>query len=388
MTSKKHLFSRALAAGAGKLHLAAHSHHLWPDVTYEAHLQAWQDAATNWDAKWTKVMDEVIPEAQSHIARHLNLADPASIVFAPNTHEFVVRLFSTLPTPARILTTDSEFHSFARQAERLAEDGLITLDIVPTEPFDNFPQRFAAAATHGHDMVFFCHVFFNSSYAITDISALIDVIPNPETLVVIDGYHGFMARPTDLSGVQHRAFYMAGGYKYAMSGEGACFLACPPGYAPRPRNTGWYAAFGALANPAGGVPYPESGARFFGASFDPSGLYRLNAVMRMLQDENVQVAAIHAHAQHLQEDFVAALEKSQLPGLTQSDLIVSSTPRGNFLAYRSTHAPSHQAKLAAAGIVTDVRGNTIRFGFGPYHDAGEGPALAERVATAIMSRTP
>jgi selenocysteine lyase/cysteine desulfurase len=386
MNSQKHLFSRALTAGAGKLHLAAHSHHLWPDVTYEAHQQAWQDAATNWDAKWTKVMDQVIPEAQSHIARHLNLADPASIVFAPNTHEFVLRLFSTLPTPARILTTDSEFHSFARQAERLAEDGLITLDIVPTEPFDNFPHRFAAAAAHGHDMVFFSHVFFNSGYAIPDIAALVAAIPNPETLAVIDGYHGFMARPTDLSGVQHRAFYMAGGYKYAMSGEGACFLACPPGYAPRPRNTGWYAAFGALTNPAGGVPYPENGARFFGASFDPSGLYRLNAVMRLLQAEAIDTAAIHAHARHLQQVFAATLEKSQLHGLTTSDLIVPFAPRGNFLAYRSPHAPAHQAKLAQAGIVTDVRGNTLRFGFGPYHDTGEGAALAERVANAITSR--
>jgi selenocysteine lyase/cysteine desulfurase len=386
MKSQKYLFSRALTAGAGKLHLAAHSHHLWPDVTCEAHMQAWQDAATNWDAKWTKVMDQIIPEAQSHIARHLKLADPATIVFAPNTHEFVLRLFSALPTPARILTTDSEFHSFSRQAARLAEDGLITVDIVPTEPFENFPQRFANAAALGpHDMVFVSHVFFNSGYAIADLNALVAAIPNPETLVVIDGYHGFMARPTDLSAVQNRAFYLAGGYKYGMAGEGACFLVCPPGYAPRPRNTGWFAAFGALADQAAGVPYAPDGARFFGATFDPSGLYRLNAVMRMLQAENIEVAHIHARAQNLQTDFAATLDQANLPGLTISSLIVPATPRGNFLAYRSPQAAAHQAKLAQAGIITDVRGNILRFGFGLYHDAQDGAAMADRVANTIAS---
>ena len=48
------------------------------------------------------------------------------------------------------------------------------------------------------------------------------------TVVAIDGYHGFMAVPTDLSRIAGRAFYLAGGYKYAMAGEGVCFLHCPP----------------------------------------------------------------------------------------------------------------------------------------------------------------
>jgi hypothetical protein len=31
-----------------------------------------------------------------------------------------------------------------------------------------------------------------------------------------------------------------------MAGEGVCFMHCPPGFARRPRDTGWFAAFGAL----------------------------------------------------------------------------------------------------------------------------------------------
>ncbi len=53
--------------------------------------------------------------------------------------------------------------------------------------------------------------------------------------MVIDGYHGFMAVETDLSAVADRVFYVTGGYKYAMSGEGVGMLHAPPGYGPRPK---------------------------------------------------------------------------------------------------------------------------------------------------------
>ena len=66
-------------------------------------------------------------------------------------------------------------------------------------------------------------------------------------LVVIDGYHAFAALPVDLSAIAERAFYLAGGYKYAMAGEGACFLAVPPGTTLRPLSTGWFADFEGLS---------------------------------------------------------------------------------------------------------------------------------------------
>ncbi len=390
--SLKPHFGRSLKDGAGRLHLAAHSHHLWPDVSFDAHMQAWQDAARDWDAKWDHIFGAVVPEAQRHIAGHLHLTNPAAIAFAPNTHEFVLRLFSVLPTNRvpRVLTTDSEFHSFARQAARLAEAGLITLQTVPTAPFDSFLARFAQAAAAGHDMVFASHVFFNSGYVVPDIDALVAAIPGAQTLVVLDGYHAFMALPVDLSRIQDRAFYLGGGYKYAMAGEGACFLVCPPGLAPRPLNTGWYAAFGALTE-AGDerVGYPADGARFAGASFDPSGLYRLNAVMRWLAEIGVGPAKAHARAGAMQAAMLAALAKAGIPGLTSADLIVpaGAPRRGNFLAFRSPYAVRQQAALARAGIVTDVRGDVLRMGFGLYHDPADVPAMAVRIVAALKEET-
>ena len=43
--SYKRLFSRSLQAAPDRLHMAAHSHHLWPDISRDAQIEAWDDAA-------------------------------------------------------------------------------------------------------------------------------------------------------------------------------------------------------------------------------------------------------------------------------------------------------------------------------------------------------
>ena len=124
--SFKPLFSQALAAAPARLHFAAHSHHLWPDATRTAQLAAWDDAARLADLKWDRVIGEVLPEAQRHVADELGLPSPETIVFASNTHDHLIKLVSAMGKPhVRVLSTDSEFHSFRRQTERWAESGRI-----------------------------------------------------------------------------------------------------------------------------------------------------------------------------------------------------------------------------------------------------------------------
>jgi selenocysteine lyase/cysteine desulfurase len=366
-------------ADPARIHLAAHSHHYWPDAACAAHARAVQDAARLADDKWDAIFGELIPRCQRGIARVLNLPDPATIAFAPNTHEFVVRLLSALTPerPLHMLTTDSEFHSFTRQIARLQEDAILFADRVPTEPFDTFHERFArAAAGGGYDLVFVSHVFFNSATTAGDLVALANAVLSDRTLLVIDGYHGFMALPTDLAPIADRAFYLAGGYKYAMAGEGACFMHCPAGYAPRPRDTGWFAAFGALTGAQDGVPNGADGSRFMGATFDPSGLYRLAAVFDWAEETGLTVEAIHAHAMALQALFLK--EIAGVAPLQQARLVTPlAAPHGHFLTYETPRAQEIHARLASGGIVTDVRADRIRFGFGCYHAAEDiAPAVA------------
>jgi kynureninase len=379
-------------AAPGRIHLAAHSHHYWPDAACAAHSRVVADTARLVDDKWSFVFGELIPRAQRGIAKILSLPDPASLAFAPNTHDFVRRLLSALPPdrPARILTTDSEFHSFTRQVARLEEDRLVIVARVPAEPFETFPARFAMAARRGdaahcgHDLVFVSQVFFNSWGTAGDLAALVAAVPD-DTLLAIDGYHGFMALPTDLSGIAHRAFYLAGGYKYAMAGEGACFLHCPPGFAPRPRDTGWFAAFGALTDPPDGrVGYGADGSRFLGATFDPSGLYRLAAVFDWIDAIGLTVPAIHAHVLGLQEQFLAEIAAvAPLRTARRVTPVSAGVPRGHFLTFETPQAGAMHERLAAAGIVTDVRGDRIRFGFGCYHVADEIAPAAAAIGRAL-----
>ncbi len=377
MTSaRKDLFSRALAAAPGRLHFAAHSHHLWPDAGFEGQVRAWEDAVRHADRKWEHVFGEVIPEAQGHVARELALPDPSSLTFSSNTHDFLLRLFSGIETkPVRILSTDGEFHSFRRQAQRWEEAGQAVVERVPLDPFDTFEARFLQAArAGGHDWIVVSQVFFRTGRAFESLEALAEVARPDGPWVLIDGYHGFMARPTDLSAVADRVFYTAGVYKYAMSGEGGCFLHAPDGFCPRPVVTGWFAEFGDLAGPPGGVGYRTDGGRFWGATFDVSALYRFNAARRALDQAGLKTAAISAHATALAAKFQQAVRDGRAGPPAQAEMlnpVEGDAPRARFLALRHSRAPQWQAALMAANVVTDVRDDVIRFGFGLYQDEAD-----------------
>ncbi len=377
----KPAFSRFLGAHPERLHFAAHSHHPWPDVSFDAHSHAWLDAARLADLKWDKVFGELIPRAQAHVARVLNLPDSGSLVFAPSTHELVMRLLSCLPRTLRVLTTDSEFHSFTRQMKRFEEDGLAQVTRVPVEPYGTFAQRFSdAASEQPYDLVYFSQCFYNTAFRITDLEPLVKAVKSPETFVVIDGYHAYMAVPTDLSKIAARAFYTAGGYKYAMAGEGACFMHCPPGYAKRPVNTGWFAAFGTLTKTqnTAQVPYVEGGQRFMGATFDPAPLYRLNAVQEWLQGLGLGVAQIRAKVEALQQQFLELRRKTGV--MQEAELMPpEGVPRGNFLIFRHRDAQTWHRKLLSVGVVTDCRDDRLRIGFGLYQEPEDVDAAVARI---------
>ncbi|VTO19047.1 Uncharacterised protein [Brevundimonas vancanneytii] len=186
---------------------------------------------------------------------------------------------------------------------------------------------------------------------------------------MVDGYHGFMATPTDLSAVADKIFYLAGGYKYAMAGEGACFLHAPPGFGPRPVVTGWFAEFGHLEGPPGGVQYRTDGGRFWGATFDASALYRFNAVRRMLEQHGLTTAMIADHARGLQARFQTAIQSNEAGALAGAQIlnpVEGTAPRARFLALRHADAPRWKAALQEMNVIADVRDDVIRFGFSLY----------------------
>lgn len=378
MSLKGH-FSRFLESNPGRLHFAAHSHHPWPDVSFDAHQEAWLDAARMADDKWDHVFGTVIPETQAAIAAILGLSDPGTLTFAPNTHDLLMRIFSCLDPPVRVLTTDAEFHSFRRQSLRWEEAGLAVVDRVSSEPFDTFAERFTREARAGaHDLIYLSQVFYDSGFVVPGLDRIVSSVPENRTFVVIDGYHGFMALPTSLEAVQDRVFFLAGGYKYAMAGEGVCFLHAPPGYGERPVDTGWYAGFSQLEEGIGeGVPYSDDGSRFAGATYDLSGIYRMRAVLSLCSALDLTPAEIHRHAEDLQRQFVES-------GVSPGELIPEiGLGRGNFLTFRTSRAGEIQAGLHEMDVIVDHRGDRLRIGFGIYQDADDVAHLVTSLERAL-----
>lgn len=378
----KTLFSRALSLDPERLHFAAHSHHLWPDASFDGQVRAWAEANQFADRKWDLIFGEVVPEAQRHVAQELRLPSPDTVVFAPNTHDLLLRIVSGLERkPARILSTDGEFHSFRRQGERWEEAGEAVITRIPLHPFETFDDRFVEAARGGGlDLIVVSQVFFRTGQTFRRIADLAALADPAGPWVVVDGYHGFMAAPTDLSAVADRIFYVAGGYKYAMSGEGVCFLHAPPGFCPRPVITGWFAEFGDLEGPPGGVQYRADGGRFWGATFDASALYRFNGVRRMLDEAGLTTADVAVHARGLMQAFQSAAAAGEAGRLQDAELlnpVTDETVRARFLAFRHKDAQAWRKRLLDADVVTDVRDDVIRFGFGLYQDDADVRRLIE-----------
>jgi len=384
-------FKHFIEAAPERLHFAAHSHHAWPDISLQAHTQYWHDSAQMIDDKWSKIFNDIIPSVQKHISTILSLPHEGStIAFAPNTHEFINRLLSSLPTgsPPKILTTDSEFHSFNRQISRLEQEGLIEIKRVKTQDFTTFEARFfEAAKSQNFDMIFLSQTFFNSGFRIPDIEKFIlslDQYISSDTVIVVDGYHAFMAVPTNLYKIASRIFYVAGGYKYAMAGEGCCFMHCPNNFLPEPRNTGWFATMDQLSNKQNKVTYSQNGFRFMGSTFDPSGLYRMQAVFEWLNKLEVTVDFIHEHVEKLMVYFIQLLIKADIQALPLKSLLINpqsehSTNLGHFLTFDLRNASQVHAALSRLNIVTDYRDTRLRFGFGIYHDKSDVELLIQKL---------
>lgn len=391
ISDSKKFYTRFLKGHEGKLHFAAHSHHFWPDVTRDAQLEYWDDTAKTSDHKWDKIYSTVIPNFQNHVANILGLKDKKQIVFAPNTHEFGARILSLfLGKPSlKILTTSNEFHSWRRQLDRLKELPPVQVETVSVAEKD-FVQSLKKSLQSKPDIFFISQVFFDSGIALTDETLLeLCEAKSPETIMVVDGYHGFCAVPGNLSKLEGKIFYMAGGYKYAQAGEGAAFLVVPKGDW-RPAYTGWFAEYAHLSSPpTGGVGYSQDGMAFMGATQDPSGLYRFNAVWDQFARNNMTVETIHSYVKDLQKQFLNVLPQDFTQNLGLTPLFHPELSyHGHFLTFEALsedRASLIEKAFKTADILIDRRGKRLRFGFGLYQDLNDVQNLCARLEKVAKS---
>ncbi|MEZ4440344.1 MAG: hypothetical protein R3B72_14700 [Polyangiaceae bacterium] len=344
--------------------LTGHSHQAWPDVARDALVALFDDAAALVDDKWGRIF-EIQAEVGQRILRRMDLPEDDAIAFGQSTHELVFRLLSCFSPAARpkVVTTSGEFHSLYRQLRRLEEEG-VEVTYVPGWPREGLAERVLEAIVPGVQLVAVSAVFFEDAYVLDSLPAILARAREVGAIPLVDAYHGFNAVPLAWGEARDTAFVTAGGYKYAGFGDGLCWLRIPRDCDLRPVFTGWFADFAGLAEPRDGRPvrYGEGAARFAGATFDASALYRARAVLDHWDRFGLDVPALRASYLAQTERLLAGVSEAAVEVVTPRE----PARRGSFVALRHPQAKALSQRLHDEGVWTDSRGDLLRLGPAPY----------------------
>lgn len=380
-------YSRFLTGRSEQCLLTGHSHQAWPDISREGQLACWDDAASLADEKWGKIFGEILPEFQALVAGRLGSERPGDLALAPNTHELVYRLASCFPAQAKVVTTDGEFHSLRRQLCRLEEEGLhVHRTPVHSDGGEDFATRFCAALeAQRPDWAALSLVMFGTAQVVVELPKILQKAADLAIPVLVDAYHGFNVLQMDVQQWPGTTFVVGGGYKYAQMGEGACWMLLPADATKfRPRTTGWFADFEHLEDAQSQVSYSQGGLRFFGATFDPSGIYRGLWTLRWMDQMKLSTEVLRRQSLLATGLLIERFDDLEL----KNHGLRLATPRADaeragFISIETPNAKALQLKLREAGVHTDARGHLLRFGPGPYTLAKEIDAAMETLAALV-----
>ena len=164
---------------------------------------------------------------------------------------------------------------------------------------------------------------------------------------------------------------------------GRCFMHCPPGYGPRPRDTGWYAAFGALTGSSdrrslrgGRLPLPRRHLRSVGP-LPAAGGVRLDAGARPDRRGDPRprprpAAALPRRAR----GRPAGTAEERPPGHTDGDprrghFLTFETPRAEALYKDSCTGGSSPTSAATASASASAATMLSRISRGPWSACAE-----------------
>ncbi|MGH7590051.1 MAG: kynureninase [Gemmatimonadales bacterium] len=349
--------------------LTGHSHQAWPDVGFDGQAAAWLDAARYLDDKWEHAFRRT-ERVRAGFGELLGDTG-GGIALAGSTHDLLVRLLSALPlrTRRRLVTTDGEFHTIRRQLDRLGEEGIEIIRVAES-PVETVAARLANAVDDRTAMVLVSAVFFDSGRIARGLDVVAERCGRHGTHLLVDAYHALNVVPFPLAKLGLvDAFVVGGGYKYCQLGEGNCFLRIPTGCDLRPVITGWYSEFTALGerNVDGQVAYGAGADRFAGATYDPTSHYRAAQVFDFFREQRLTPALLREVSQHQVGALASAFDALDLdPAVVTRDRDAPLGETAGFLALRAPGAASLSRALHDRGILTDARGDILRFGPAPY----------------------
>ena len=369
-----------------RLLFTGHSHQAWPDVAVQGQVEAFDCAARSVDEKWGAAFEKA-NVLRGYLREWYD--DPDGLYcLAENTHILLVSWLSSLDlkNKPKIITTDGEFHSMYRQLKRLQEEG-VEVEMLPVEPLDSFPERLASAADDRVAAIMLSRVYFESALINHKLSDVAAIGRDRNIPVLIDDYHGTNNAPLSIrdEGLED-CFLVTGGYKYLQWGEGNCFLRFPQNCQLRPVITGWYASFSTLDKPrnSDATVYDAGEQRFSTATYDPTSQFRAAKVVEFFRQQALTKAVIRkqylAQLGLLRELFLGANFNPDIIRLKHQRPLEHN---GGFLALHSPRAEQLRQLLLDQGVLTDSRGEVLRFGVAPYITAGQIEQAIDKLSGCI-----
>jgi kynureninase len=352
-----------------RLLLTGHSHQAWPDCGFEGQKQAWLDAAELVDDKWDKAFSKAAVVKRKYL--EMLDDDSGNISLSSNTHDLIIRFLSSLSLnkTVNIVTTDGEFHTIRRQLDRLGEEG-IEIRKAPCSPADEVIDKLIPKIDNNTAAVLVSKVFFNSGEILNGLSALAEICEKFGTKLLIDAYHALNVVPVSLKKEKlENAFIVGGGYKYCQFGEGNCFLRFPRDISLRPVITGWYSEFGTLSKAKNkeAVLYGSGDELFAGATYDPTSNYRASEVIRFFDEHALTPEFLRKVSRHQILLLAAEFDKLDAdPNIITRNRQIDLENIGGFLVMYTPYAGEISDRLKKEGVLTDYRGDRLRFGPAPY----------------------
>ncbi|KAF0203819.1 MAG: hypothetical protein FD170_892 [Bacteroidetes bacterium] len=351
-----------------RLLLTGHSHQAWPDVAMEGIKKSWEDAALLVDEKWGKAFGKAqeVRDGFSSLLEDTN----GYIALGANTHELLIRFLSALDLRKRpgIITTDGEFHTIRRQMLRLSEEGIEVVRVA-SYPVENVADQIISQINDKTAAVLVSSVFFETGLINPGLTAITEKCAIHGTELVIDTYHSLNVAPFSVSKLKlQKAFIIGGGYKYCQLGEGNCFLRFPDDFEGRPVITGWFSEFSLLGEKkTSQIAYGQREDLFAGSTYDPVSHYRAAEVFRFFGEHELTPEFLREVSLHQVELLAESFRKLDLPEkIINLDKEIKPDQRAGFLVLRTEKASEINAELAKAGVLTDYRGTSLRFGPAPY----------------------
>ena len=352
-----------------RLLFTGHSHQAWPDVAAEGQAECFDIAARDVDEKWGLAFDKA-DVLREYLRNWYDDAD-GMYCLAENTHLLLVSWLSSLDlkNKPKVITTTGEFHSMYRQLRRFSEEGLEVVMLDP-KPEVTFMDRLANELDDQTAAIMLSRVFFETSLINPHLQAVAQLARDNGIPMLIDDYHGTNVVPLSLRDEDLLDCYLVtGGYKYLQWGEGNCFLRFPRDCQLRPAVTGWYASFDTLADPRGTqlTQYDKGDQRFATATYDPTSQFRASRVAEFFITQGLTKDVLRQ--QYLdqlnyfrEQMFSADMDADKIQPVHEQPL----SHNGGFLSYRVSATPQVHDNLKQRGVLTDFRGDILRFGLAPY----------------------